>query len=158
MLFSRDHTCGIVLLGTSICFGMVAAGYPLGTLLRMGPGFFPLAASVILGLLSIALLFTAERTRDRLKESPEGRVNLKPFAAYMRAVVAVLASILAFALTLEPLGLVPATVLLVLISSLAIDPFRLMRVLTLTAVLSAAAVLIFVKGLGLPIAILEWPL
>jgi hypothetical protein len=51
-----DRSAAIVLMVLSIFFGGQAIYYPIGTLRKIGPGFFPLVLSSFLFLLSIVLL------------------------------------------------------------------------------------------------------
>ncbi|MBE0614825.1 MAG: tripartite tricarboxylate transporter TctB family protein [Burkholderiales bacterium] len=67
----------------------------------------------------------------------------------------VLLSVLVFGYALEPLGLVLATVLLVVISAAGGHDFRKKEILILTLVLVLFAVLVFVKGLSMPYNL--WP-
>ncbi len=67
----------------------------------------------------------------------------------------ILAAVMIFGYTLEPLGLVIATVLLILVSAFGGHDFRKKEVAILTVVLVLFAVLVFVKGLGLPFNM--WP-
>jgi len=62
-----------------------------------------------------------------------------------------------FALTVERIGVIPAIFLLTGLSVLADNKLGIIGTLLLAAALSAAAVLIFLVGLGIPIHPFVWP-
>ena len=70
-----------------------------------------------------------------------------------KALVLILASSLAFAYLLKPLGLVVAAVVLVFISAFGGHEFKFKEVAIVSAVLVVFSVLVFVKGLTLPFPI-----
>lgn len=72
-----------------------------------------------------------------------------------RSMFFILAAVMIFGYALKPLGLVIATVLLILISAFGGHDFRKKEVGILTMALVLFAVLVFVKALGLPFNI--WP-
>lgn len=116
----------------------------LGTSLRMGPGYMPTALCWVLfglGALTIVRGFVVDgEGSDRW---------------FFRGLFFVSASIGAFALSIERLGLLAAVVVIVLISSLAHPQARPLDILALAAGLSLFCGLVFIKGLGLPMEI--WP-
>lgn len=67
----------------------------------------------------------------------------------------VLLAVVVFGYALKPLGLVLATILLVVVSALGGHDFRNKEIVILTVVLVLFGVLVFVKGLGLPFNL--WP-
>lgn len=140
-----DVIGGTLLIVVGLYFAIQAGEYDLGTLRRMGPGFFPRA----LGIFLIALgLLIAALALWRDGELPKPR--LRPFAA-------ILGSILAFSLSVEWVGMVPATFLLVGISSLAEPAARPVATLSLAVALSVIAVVVFSHGLSIPLPALRWP-
>ncbi len=139
-----DVASGIFVLSLGIFVTWVASGYPLGTPRQLGPGAFPVALGAILAGLGVVILLMAVRSASQLPES-----RLRPFAA-------VLAGLLAFALTLEDFGLVPATASLIVLSSLAQDRVRFRTALTSVFVLSASGVLVFEYLLRMPLHAFVW--
>ena len=53
---ARDVLAGLIFIGFGLAFGNASAGYPIGTALRMGPGYFPLVLAGCLGLLGAAIV------------------------------------------------------------------------------------------------------
>ena len=118
--------------------------YSFGELRRMGPGAFPTGLGVLMAVIGLLILIPAWFRRGDMPT-----VSLRPF-------LAILAGGFAFALLIEPAGLVPAIVALVVIVSLAETELRWMRTAILAVSLSVIGVLIFTKGLGIPIPAFSW--
>lgn len=128
---------GLFFVAVGAWFATGSLGLPLGTVTHMGPGYFPLSLAVI--IMVLGLLIAVQDFRQRMVVPT---VDWRPLAL-------VSASILGFAFGIRYLGLVPAIVLTVLISSLAASPLRMGGALVLAVVLSLVAWLIFTLGLGL---------
>ena len=123
----------------------VSADYPRGSVLRMGPGFFPTMLGILLLAFGALLLASgALRRGDRIIR-PE-----------LRALIFILGALAAFGLVLPRFGLAPAIVLLVLISSAASPTSRPLQALVLAVSLAVIAWLIFVVILSLPLPMFVW--
>jgi hypothetical protein len=119
---------------------VIGRDYPMGSAMRMGPGYFPTIVGALLAILGVAVLV----------RSLAGTAVSAPSFSF-KAMGLILAAIAAFALTVERLGIIAAVILVVLISSLASgERFRWHETLLLMAVMVALAVGLFTKGLGLP--------
>jgi hypothetical protein len=116
-----------------------AATYPVGTLQRMGPGYFPMVTGLILVGIGVGL---AIESRSATSTMP--RVPLRP-------ILAVFAGLLWFALTIERFGLAPSILGLVVLTSLAQDRPRPMMIAATALFLIAFSVGIFIYALGVPI-------
>jgi hypothetical protein len=140
-----DFWTGLLFGGFGLFAAVYAAmHYNLGSAVRMGPAYFPTWVGGLVALLGLALTL-----RSLKLEGPRlPRVRLRP-------IVFVLGASLVFGYLLKPLGLVIATVLLVVISAFGGHEFRWREVLALAAGLAAFAVGVFVYGLGLPFPL--WP-
>lgn len=119
---------------------------PFGTSSRMGAGFFPIISAA--GLLGLGLLLIIIRP-DRDSEPDPRRTN-------WRALVFVIAGLMAWALLLQPLGLVAATVALCLIAAFAHPAPHPLRVGVTTVVLPLMGWAIFILGLGMPLRAWPW--
>ncbi|HEX3503979.1 MAG TPA: tripartite tricarboxylate transporter TctB family protein [Xanthobacteraceae bacterium] len=130
----------------AVAFGIavlaVASHYPMGSLLRMGPGFFPCVIAVLIVLLGLALVISGLRSRA-------GASSIK---IQWRSVLAIALGVILFAVSLERAGLVPATLMLVLVSSLAEPNWRPHRVAVLAVVVTALVYLLFVTVLQIPVS------
>lgn len=130
----------------SVAFGAfvlaIALHYPMGSLLRMGPGFFPCIIAVLIVLLGLALFISGLRARP----------GSAPIEIQWRSVLAIASGVTLFAVSLERIGLVPATLALVLISSLAEPAWRAHRAAVLAVVVTVLVYLLFVTVLQIPVA------
>jgi hypothetical protein len=139
----KDFGSGCLFAGFGLVAVVLGATYPAGTAARMGPGYFPRALGIILIVLGTILIVKSLRTTGARISLP----TLKPL-------VVVLGSVLLFGLTVVPLGLVLATMLLVLASSVASHEFRWKEATIASVVLAAFVVAVFGYGLKLQLPIL----
>ena len=135
----------LALFGAGLFFVLHGLSYPLGTMSRMGPGYYPVLLGIVAIGLSLLMLCAAKSESARL-----------PAIAW-RPLGAVLGAILAVMLTIRLLGLVPAIMLTVFISGLADRRSRPRETLLLAASLAFGAWLVFSKGLGMPMPVFRWP-
>lgn len=142
----RDLIGGAILVVLGIAFAVYAHNhYPAGTVVRMGPGMFPVATGYLLAALGVLVALPAWIRRGTLP-LPE-----------MRPLLLVLAAVISFALTVEWIGMVPAIFILTGLAVLADNKLGILGTIVLAAGLSAGAWLIFVVGLGIPIHPFVWP-
>ena len=140
----KDFYSGLIFIGFGAFFFILARGYPMGSLLRMGPSYFP----TVLGGMLIALgLFIAARSLFILGDS----IN----TIYFRPLLLVLGAVVVYGELLDRAGLIAATVALIFMSAFAGHEFRFKEVVILAATMAALAVGAFVYGLGLPMKL--WP-
>jgi putative tricarboxylic transport membrane protein len=135
-----DLVAGLLVVGVGSAIALGATAYPIGELRRMGPGFLPLAVGIVLMLIGFGLV-----AGSRLSQSSVPQVRLRPL-------VGIFGGLLFWALTIERLGLAPATVGLVVIASFAQHAPRLSQVVATAVFLVAFSVGVFVYGLKIPIA------
>lgn len=139
-LRSKDVLAGLFFLAVAGLFGYAAAILPLGTALRMGPGYFPLLLSGTLALLGLITL-----VGGILNASPA--TAIEPF--FLSRVLIISLSGLAFALGLEPLGFPIALFLTVMIASTASRSFRLIPTIALAVGVALVSWVLFAKILGI---------
>ena len=106
----KNYGGGVLMLLLGI--GAVVQGqtYAIGSLSRMGPGFFPVALGTILALIGVGLLVTAW-----FSEPPE---ETKPLPPEWRGWICIVLSLVAFVVLGKYGGLVPATFAVVFISAM----------------------------------------
>jgi len=141
---THDIVGGLALTALGVFAAVYAQEYEFGELNRMGPGYFPVALG---GIVAVLGLFIAVPAFFRRGEPIH--VEWKTFAL-------VLASLVAFALTLKVLGLVLATVLAVVISSLADHQTRWKGRLIIAAGVAAITYLVFIVGLSMVLPVWPW--
>ena len=114
----------------------------MGSAGRMGPAYFPTALGILLSLVGAGAFV---RSFFRQGE-PIGRL-------YWRELTLVLVAVVLFGFLVRDAGLVPATLVLVMISAYASDKFNLAKTVALAIGAALFAVGLFVKLLGLPMPI-----
>ncbi|MCK1512302.1 tripartite tricarboxylate transporter TctB family protein [Bradyrhizobium sp. 190] len=140
----QDLLFGLFLVAVAAGTLVATRKLAIGHAADMGPGYMPRV--VALALMGFGLFFSG-RGLWRM------RAGIAP--VQLRPLLAILASVGVFALTAERLGLAIASVVAVILASFATREGRLIEAIVFAIVLSGAAVLLFVKLLGLPIPI--WP-
>lgn len=141
----KDILAGLVFLGFAAAFGIAAAGYPLGTALRMGPGYFPLLLAGVLGLVGAAILGGA-----LLGRGEAGGLGAMPW----RATVLLLGAIVFFGASVRGLGLAPTLFVAAFVAALASPENTLARAAIIALALTAFCVAIFSYGLGVSLPLL----
>lgn len=143
----RDVIAGVSLVVFALFFLIPGLSYGIGTFSRMDTGSYPVALSVILIGIGIVIAIGGV---TRGKEQTVGFDLAKA-----RSIFFITASIAAFAMLIERLGLIPATVAVVVLSSLAEEKFRPVITAMLSAIVAFLIWLIFKVGLSLPIDAFE---
>ena len=140
----RDFCAGALFVAAGIAALVIGRGYRLGTLLSMGPGYFPRIVGLLLSVLGLAVMLASFRAHGA------------PLSAWrLRPLLLVLASIVLFGWGLERYGLVAASLLLVAVACLADRSRKVSEVIGVAVALTLIAWLVFVKGLEMPL--LVWP-
>lgn len=149
-LARKNVLAGLMFIAIAALGLWLSRDYPLGTLRRMSTGFMPqLLCWVLMGLGALVLVQgLVERDTAPAADAPaaQGREN-------HGAVALVAASLVAFALSIEPLGLVAAVVLLVLIASFAYRGLKWWETLLTAVVLTALCWAVFILGLGMSVKV-----
>lgn len=138
----KDFWAGIIFIFFGLAAVIIGQDYPMGTAGRMGPAYFP----TILGAM-LALIGAASVVRSMLR--PGDAIG----AFHMKNLLIILAAVALFGILMRGAGLVPAIVVLVLLSAYASPSFKLVPSLLIAGGLAAFSALLFVKVLGLPMPI-----
>jgi hypothetical protein len=117
----------------------VARDYPMGSALRMGPGYFPLVLSVLLTLLGFVVCIKGMLIKDERIESMR-----------FRPLLLILGAVGIFAISIEIGGIIVATTLTVALAGAASPESRMRELIVLVIVLLALSVGVFTYALGLP--------
>ncbi|CAN1521277.1 Protein of unknown function DUF1468 [Burkholderiaceae bacterium] len=118
--------------------------YEIGNLRRMGPGFFPVSLGLTLAVLGILVALPAW-----FRQGPAIQPAWKTLGL-------VTLSLLVFSFTLKSLGLMAATALAVMLSSLADRSITWKTRGLLCAGVAAVTYLIFIVGLGMHLPVWPW--
>ena len=132
-----DFLAGVIFLGFAALFAWEARNLEIGPALQMGPGNFPTALCVVLGIIGATIMSQAFATHAQ-KQAP----------VRWRGLACTLAAPAIFGLTIQGAGFVPAVALTVFSSSCASSSFRLISALKLTVGLTVGCLLVFVYGLS----------
>lgn len=139
----KDFWTGVLYAVIGLAAVLIGGNYAMGTATKMGPAYFPTVLGALLALIGLIAIM---RSFLRAGAPIEG-------IAY-RAVMLILASTILFGLLLRGAGVVIALIVLVMLSSYASIKFRWGPALALAVGLAVFSVLVFVKGLGVPLSIL----
>ena len=137
----KDFYAGLMYAAIGLGAIFIARDYNLGFSVRMGPGYFP---TVLGGLLALVGFVSIARSFLRAGEA------IEPF--FWKGIILVLGSTVLFGLLVRGAGLALAMIVMVLVSAPASERFRWRTALPLAIAASAFSALVFVKGLGLPLA------
>ncbi len=140
----KDFWSGVMFVGLAVVAFVTSQGYSLGTSTKMGPGYFPVVLSLVLGILGLVLVARSLVLAGEALEAFHGR-----------AIAVLVVAIVAFGLMIGKLGLVVALGLVTAFSAMASAQFRAFEVVALSAFVTLISVLIFVVALRLPLSV--WP-
>lgn len=137
----KDILAGGIFVALGVAFALGSLAYEIGTPLRMGPGYVPLAIGILLAALGVAVVLKGFLASD--EEVREIR------AVEWRAFVLITLAVIFFGLTIRGLGVVGALFGASLLAALAraATPWR--EALLIAVGLTALSVVIFVVALQL---------
>lgn len=139
----KDVLSGLLFIALGLLFAWQTQELPMGTAVRMGPGYFPLLLSGLLGLLGLIILINGLRFPGEM-----------PSGIAWRAVVIITGAVVFFGFAVRPLGFLPALGITVFVAATASRLFTFKTAIANTVVMVIFAWAVFIKGLGLPIPIL----
>jgi len=140
----KDFWAGVLYIVLGGAGFLIALDYAMGSAGRMGPGYFPRALGLILAGIGVLLILRS----FRLQGEPISFPTFKPL-------IVVLASVLVFGLIVNHVGLIFATVILVLIASTASHEYRWKESIIAAIALAIFVLLAFRYGLNLQLP--TWP-
>src|SRR5262245_22568357 len=118
----RNVLSGLLFIGLAAVFAWQGWSLPMGSSVRMGPGYFPLLLSGLLAFLGFLVLIDGLRSPGK---APSGVV--------WRALLLLSGSVVFFGFAVRPLGFLPALAISVFVSALASQKFDILRTVVLTA-------------------------
>lgn len=139
----KDFIAGAIYVSLAVAFLWFGRDYKFGTAARMGPGYFPIVLGWILcgfGVISVIRSFFNDGEAI-------GAIASKPLAIITIATIV-------FGAIIGQAGLIFALPALVIISALASEQSVYdLKALIILIALTAFCILVFVKGLGVPMPI-----
>jgi hypothetical protein len=144
----EDFWAGLIFVGIGMLAIYLSWDYPMGTTLRMGPGYFPTWLGGILAGFGIVITLLS------FKFELENPAHV-PWA--FRPWLVLCGSLVIYGLMIKSeLGFVPSVVALIIGSSLAHKDVHFMETAVLSILLTAGCVGVFIYGLGLPYRLFWW--
>jgi hypothetical protein len=139
----KDFWTGLIYIAVGAAAIIIGRDYGMGTPRKMGPAFFPVILSALLiaiGIISLVRSFVRPGT-------PVGRFTV-------RGTLLVTGATVLFGLIVRGAGMLIAMPVLVIVSAFASKHFGWRTTILLAAGITAFCILIFLKGLGIPLPIL----
>ena len=156
-----DLIAGRVFVAFGIAFGVASLNYEIGSLREMGSGYAPLLLAVVLVGLGIGVIakgYVSPDTHHPGELPPEDASQGLHFERVQwRPIVFVVVAVLFFALTVDGLGLLPATFGTSAIAAFAGKAMAPVRALVIAAGLTLGSYVVFVVLLQLRLPLLgDW--
>lgn len=139
---AKDFWSGLIYIFFGLSAIVIARDYGMGTALKMGAAYFPTILGgllILIGAISVIRSFV-------IRGAPVGAIALK-------GLVMVVGATLIFGLTVRGAGLAVAIPILIVLSAAASSRFRWKPTLLMAVGLTLFCVLVFLKGLGIPLPV-----
>lgn len=141
----RDILSGLLMMAVGLFVSWYAhEHYEIGTLNRMGPGFFPVSLGLVLAVIGFFIALPAFFR-------PGGPMEFK-----LKTLLLITLSIAVFALTLRSMGIVFAATSAVLISSMADNEISWKGRLAVALGIAFLVWLVFIYGLNMVLPTWPW--
>jgi hypothetical protein len=137
----KDFFAGVFLLCVVAVYVIGLFDIRIGSLSRPGPGYFPLILTALLFILAVTILING----FRFKGEPVGAIP-------WRALFFITAPVIFFGATIKGLGFVPALAITAIFTCMGSRQWTWRSALTTAAILVFFSYLVFIWGLGLPVA------
>ena len=144
----KDLIGGGLMLLLGVGAAVQSLQYPIGSLVRMGPGYFPLALGIILTAFGALIMLGGLRTAP---VAPA--VKLRP---EWRGWICICAAMIAFAVLGLYAGLLPATFACVFIAALGDRKNSLLAALVLSATMTVVCLIVFWWLLKVQLPLFIW--
>jgi len=143
----EDFWAGLMFIGFGLTAIVVATDYPMGSAMRMGPGYFPTYLGGIMMVLGAIIAFRSTKVQGE---------GIRAFG--WRGLFFLSFAFFSYGLMIDnfDLGFILSISAVVFLSTLATREFRLVESLILMAVLALGTTALFIWGLGLPYPLFWW--
>lgn len=118
----------------------------LGTLARMGPGYFPLMVSILLAGMGMLLITGAMK-------KAEHDWTFVPWRSFLL----IAAAPIVFGLTIRSLGMIPSVALTTAVAGMASTRTNVVAMLAVALLLSIFCVGVFHYGIGMSVPLIRYP-
>jgi hypothetical protein len=147
MRLTKDHLAGLLFLFFGLGAIIVAQGYSIGTLARMGSGYFPTMIGGLISLLGFIVLVRAIIKPE--SSEPMATIELRPM-------LFISAAIITFGILVDQFGIIPALASLIIIGRFAGREGTAIEVAMMVLVLTGVVIAIFVYGLNIRLNLGPW--
>jgi hypothetical protein len=143
----EDFWAGLMFIGFGLTAIVVATDYPMGSAMRMGPGYFPTYLGGIMMVLGAIIAFRSTKVQGE---------GIRAFG--WRGLFFLSFAFFSYGLMIDnfDLGFILSISAVVFLSTLATREFRLVESLILMVVLALGTTALFIWGLGLPYPLFWW--
>jgi uncharacterized membrane protein len=141
---NKDFWAGMMFIGVGAAAIFIARDYRFGSMMHMGPGYFPSVLGGVLILFGIYVMIKGLRSNEKI----QGKWSI-------RALVVLPLSIVLFGVLMEHAGFLVALPTLIFGSAAAGRKFKFIEVLLLTVVLTGLSAALFIWGLQLPFPLIK---
>lgn len=141
----EDFWAGLMFIGFGVLAIIIARDYPMGTAMRMGPGYFPTWIGAIMILLGAIIAATS------FKVEGEG---VGKFA--WRPMIMLSIAFAVFGWGIDNIGFIPSLAILITISAFGGSEISIKGIIGMNIVLIAGSWALFIWGLELPFPLWWW--
>jgi hypothetical protein len=143
---NADFWAGVMFIIFGAAAVYMSRDYPMGSAMRMGPGYFPHYLGILMILFGLGI-----GAKGLLK----GGNLIGPWA--FKPIIVLSLGVIVFGLLIERVGFVPSLVALIVLTTFAgREKVRWLEMLLVTIVLVVGAVAVFIYGIGLPYQLFWW--
>ncbi|MES2186937.1 MAG: tripartite tricarboxylate transporter TctB family protein [Pseudomonadota bacterium] len=150
---NKDYYGGALMALVGVASVVAGIQYNIGTLQRMGPGFFPCAVGALLTATGVAIAASARMDKEPAKPVAGHTSHELPD---LRGALCIIAGVVAFLVLGNYCGLLPATFAIVFISAMGDRSNTVMQSLVLSSAMMIVATVVFWWALQLQIPLLKW--
>ena len=140
----------LLLIGMATVIG--STNYKIGTLARMGPGYFPLLLGAILMILGLLIALTPDSSPHEVEETSAADMVKSRLKTWFLVIV----SVLSFIVLGKYGGLVIATFVMTFLAALADKSNSVKTCLVVGMVLTVMTVVVFHYGLQMQFPLFTW--
>jgi Tripartite tricarboxylate transporter TctB family len=142
---NADFWAGVMFIAFGAAAVYMSREYPMGSAMRMGPGYFPTYLGYLMMLFGLYI---------GGKGIFKGSDPIGPWA--FRPIVVLSLGVVVFGLLIEVVGFIPSLVALIVITTFAGRDIRWLEMVIVTIGLVIGAVAVFIYGIGLPYQLFWW--
>lgn len=150
--FNKDYYGGALMVIVGLAAVYASVQYKLGTLQRMGPGFFPCAVGALLAVTGLLIALSARGGQPAETTGGHHPTGLPD----LRGGLCIIAGTIAFLVLGNYCGLLPATFAIVFISAMGDRSNTVLQAFVLSVAMMVIATVVFWWALQLQLPLVKW--